>query len=244
VGFPIILLLFLNIPWDAMTALFTGGLVLVGIIAIKAQNNWSKKMLLESKASSLEQKDLLLKQLSQATESSIEERKLLLQQIIDSKDASFKESSFRLILDLQREFRDLEPSRKKSGSLILEHKILTVTMDYRNSYILKDYLGDIYDLFDTMGLYVNDNLVDSDFIHHNFSYWIFRYYGFYKIYNMKKIALQMGIENTVWSNIEDLVLKMNEIENNKGGGDMINRTFDLEGFFQEESNLISYIYVE
>ena len=48
----------------------------------------------------------------------------------------------------------------------------------------------------------------------------------------------MGMENTVWSNIENLAIKMNEIENKKGGGDMLNRTYDLDEFFLEESKLI------
>jgi len=227
-----------KIPWDVLTALFTGGLVLVGFLAIKAQSTWSNKMLSETKSSALDQRELLLKQINLANEASIEERKLLLQQIIDAKESSFKESSFRLTLDLQREFRDLEPKRKKGASLILEQKILAVTMDYRNHYILRDYLGDVYDLFDTMGLYVKNELVDSDFIHHTFSYWIFRYYKFYSLYNIKRVASQMGMENTVWSNIENLAIKMNEIENKKGGGDMLNRTYDLEEFFLEESKLI------
>jgi hypothetical protein len=226
------------IPWDALTALFTGGLVLVGFIAIKAQSTWSKKMLDEAKASSIEQRGLLLQQINQANEASVEGRKLLLQQIIDTKDSSFKESSFRLTLDLQREFRELEPKRKKGASLIIEQKILTITMDYRNNYILRDYLGDIYDFLDTIGLYVKDDLVDNDFIHHTFSYWIFRYYKFYSIYNLKKVASQMGIENTVWSNIENLAIKMNSIETKKGGYDMLGHTYDLDQFFEEESKLL------
>lgn len=54
--------------------------------------------------------------------------------------------------------------------MILEQKILTVTMDYRNNDILRDYIGEVYDLFDTMGFYVANGFVDSEFIHHSFGY--------------------------------------------------------------------------
>ena len=109
-------------------------------------------------------------------------------------------------------------------------------MDYRNNDILRDYIGEVYDLFDTMGFYVAIGFVDSEFIHHSFGYQIFRYYSFYVGYNFKKVASQLGMENTVWSNIEGLVNKMNEIEI-KIGGDMKNRAYDLDGFFHEESSL-------
>lgn len=233
----IILIWTCNISPDAWTALFTGGLVFATFFAIAVQSKGNKEMLKNAEASSNEQRTLLLRQIDEANKASSEQRELLLQQINDAKESSFKESSFKLTLDLQREFRKLKSKRIKGARLILEQKILTYTMDYRNNDILRDYLGDIYDLFDTMGFYVANNFVDAEFIHHAFSYWIFRYYKFYTVYNLRKVASEMGIENTVWSKIETLTIKMNEIEIKNGGGDMINRTFDLNGFFHEESNL-------
>ena len=149
----------------------------------------------------------------------------------DDNERAFKNSSVILITDFDKQFNDLVEDRIKVAKIIIKHKILeNDSFDYK---ILDKKMDEIYDFFDTLGYFVDQEYIKVELAHQYFHHWFSMYYEFYKLYKINELA---GYEKTVWNNMPKLSLKMDKVEAEQHGKGQKKISKDnLKGFFEDEA---------
>jgi hypothetical protein len=152
-------------------------------------------------------------------------------QRIDDNERAFKNNSVILIANFEKQFDELENYRIEVAKAIIDNKLLEKdSFDYG---IIDKRMDKIYDLFDTLGYFVDQEYIKADVAHQFFDYWFSKYYEFYKLYNIRELA---GYEKTVWNNLPKLSTKLDEIEAKQLGKEKEKITrLDLKEFFLEEA---------
>jgi hypothetical protein len=199
-------------PSAYSTAVGTWVLAGITFLAVFVQALFNRKTIGDANKNAKEQFDLTRKGLQ------------------DANDSSYKYTSLKIVDSFDKKFEEIYEDRQALAKAIIDNNLLD-KKDFDYS-LIKGLPDEIYDIFDTLGYFVEHKYIRIDAVHQYFNYWFSRYFRFFTLYH---IASKAGFESTVWNNLPTLSEEMDQEEIRQKGitVDKIDKD-ELLRFFKEE----------